>query len=137
MSEQLVFTAIRYGIAILALFVTLLAMHRWLPNRPHRTRELLPGVLLTIVLFVVAGTAFSLYLAHFADYSLTYGSMASIVIALMFFYMTSAIVVLGAYVNAAVSPREFSPPPAPHSPSSTGASGSLSTAANRAKIIAE
>jgi len=106
-SYQLFFTVIRYGIAILALFVTLLAMHRWLPNRPHGLRELLPGILLTMVLFVLAGTAFSLYLTHFADYSITYGSMASIVIALLFFYITSVIAVLGAYVNAAKAPRQF------------------------------
>ena len=104
---QLFFTVVRYGIAILALFVTLLAMHRWLPNAGHRLRDILPGVVLTVALFVVAGTGFSLYLAHFADYSVTYGSMASIIIALLFFYMTSVIVVLGAYVNAASVPTRF------------------------------
>jgi len=97
---QLFFTVVRYGIAALALFVTLTAMHRFLPNNGHGLRNIMPGVLLTLVLFVVAGTGFSWYLAHFADYSVTYGSLASIVIALLFFYMTSVIVVLGAYVNA-------------------------------------
>jgi membrane protein len=105
-SFQLFFTVVRYAVAILALFVTLLAMHRWLPNAGHLLRDILPGVVLTVVLFVVAGTGFSLYLAHFADYSVTYGSMASIVIALLFFYMTSVIVVLGAYVNAARRPAK-------------------------------
>jgi membrane protein len=97
---QLFFTVVRYGIAVLALFVTLMAMHRFLPNNGHRLTSILPGVILTVALFVIAGTGFSYYLAHFADYSVTYGSMASIVIALLFFYMTSVIVVLGAYVNA-------------------------------------
>ena len=49
-----------------------------------------------------AGTGFSTYLASFASYSVTYGSMASVVIALIFFYITSIILVLGAYVNAAI-----------------------------------
>jgi len=101
---QLFFTVVRYGIAILALFVTLTAMHRFLPNNGHRVRTILPGVLLTLALFIAAGTGFSWYLAHFADYSVTYGSLASIVIALLFFYMTSVIVVLGAYVNAEQGP---------------------------------
>jgi membrane protein len=103
---QLFFTVVRYGIAVLALFVTLMAMHRFLPNNGHRLVNILPGVILTVVLFVVAGTGFSYYLAHFADYSVTYGSMASIVIALLFFYMTSVIVVLGAYVNASQRPKK-------------------------------
>ncbi len=98
----LVFTIVRYLIAAGALFFTLLAMHRWLPNRPATYQTLLPGVVLTLMLFILAGTAFSQYLAHFADYSVTYGSMASVVIALLFFYMTSVIVILGAYVNASL-----------------------------------
>lgn len=109
LSFALFFTVVRYAIAATALFFTLVAMHRWLPNRPTTLKALLPGVLLTLVLFIVAGTAFSLYLANFADYSITYGSMASVVIALLFFYMTSVIVILGAYVNASLAPGKTMP----------------------------
>lgn len=63
-------------------------------------RDILPGVIFTVIALMVAATGFSYYLANFANYSVTYGSMASVVIALMFFYMTSVILVLGAYVNA-------------------------------------
>jgi membrane protein len=108
-SFSLFFTIVRYLIAATALFFTLVAMHRWLPNRPTSLKALLPGVVLTLVLFILAGTAFSLYLAHFADYSVTYGSMASVVIALLFFYMTSVIVILGAYVNASLHPKKNTP----------------------------
>lgn len=108
----LFFTIVRYLIAATALFFTLVAMHRWLPNRSTSLKALLPGVVLTLGLFILAGTAFSLYLAHFGDYSVTYGSMASIVIALLFFYMTSVIVILGAYVNASLNPEKNTPRPA-------------------------
>ncbi len=111
-SFQLFFTVVRYVIAILALFVTLTAMHRWLPNSGHRLRTILPGVVLTMALFAIAGTGFSVYLAHFADYSVTYGSLPSLVIALLFFYMTSVIVVLGAYVNAAAASAKTQNKPA-------------------------
>ena len=109
LSYSLVFTVVRYGIAATALFFTLVAMHRWLPNRPTSHKALLPGVVLTLVLFIVAGTAFSVYLAHFADYSITYGSMASVIIALLFFYITSVIVILGAYVNASLNHEKNTP----------------------------
>jgi membrane protein len=113
-SFHLFFIVVRYSIAVLALFVTLTAMHRWLPNSGHRLRDIMPGVVLTIALFVLGGTGFSLYLAHFADYSVTYGSLASIVIALLFFYMTSVIVVLGAYVNAATASAKTQNKPVTH-----------------------
>jgi membrane protein len=97
---HLFFIVVRYGIAILALFATLLVLHLWLPNHGQHLRDVLPGVVFTVVLFILAGTGFSVYLSDFSNYSVTYGSMASVVIALMFFYLTSVIVILGAYVNA-------------------------------------
>lgn len=97
---HLFFIIVRYSIAILALFASLLVLHLWLPNRRQRLRDVLPGIVVTVVLFILAGTGFSLYLSHFTNFSVTYGSMASVVIALLFFYLTSVIVVLGAYVNA-------------------------------------
>lgn len=97
---RLVWTVTRYVVAIAVLFVTLVVLHRWLPNRRQHVRDILPGVIFTVIALMVAATGFSYYLANFANYSVTYGSMASVVIALMFFYMTSVILVLGAYVNA-------------------------------------
>ena len=99
---RLVWTVIRYTVALAALFVTLVVLHRWLPNRRHHVRDILPGVVFTVLVLMVAATGFSYYLATFANYSVTYGSMASVVIALMFFYITSVILVLGAYVNAVI-----------------------------------
>lgn len=99
---RLVWTVTRNVVAILALFVTLVVLHRWLPNRRHHIRDILPGVFFTLLALMVAATGFSAYLANFASYSVTYGSMASVVIALIFFYITSIILVLGAYVNAVV-----------------------------------
>jgi len=100
---HLFFIVVRYGIAILALFATLLVLHLWLPNHGQHLRDVLPGVVFTVILFILAGTGFSLYLSDFSNYSVTYGSMASVVIALMFFYLTSVIVILGAYVNASMT----------------------------------
>jgi membrane protein len=102
LTSHVFFIAFRYGISILALLATLLALHLWLPNRRQQVRNVLPGVVFTVLLFLLAGTGFSLYLSNFANMSVTYGSMTSVVIALLFFYLTSAIVILGAYVNASM-----------------------------------
>ncbi len=99
---RLVWTVARNVVAIAILFLTLVVLHRWLPNRRHHVRDILPGVVFTVLALMVAGTGFSTYLASFASYSVTYGSMASVVISLIFFYITSIILVFGAYVNAGV-----------------------------------
>ena len=99
LSYRLLWGGFRYTISILVMIAVLLALHVALPNRPTRVRYVLPGVLLTVLLFMLAATGFSYYLSHFASYSVTYGSMASVIIALMFFYLTSIIFIYGGYFN--------------------------------------
>ncbi|PHZ85855.1 YihY/virulence factor BrkB family protein [Paremcibacter congregatus] len=60
------------------------------------------GALTTLTLWMVVGSGFSLYLKHFGNYDVTYGSLAGAIIALMFFYFISASFILGAEVNAAL-----------------------------------
>ena len=57
-------------------------------------------MLLTLALWLVGASLFSLYLGTVADYSLTYGSLAGVAITLLFFYLTGALFILGAEYNA-------------------------------------
>jgi len=98
-ARALIWETTRYTVAIVLTVVLLLAMHCWLPNKRMGAADVMPGVLLTTFLLVIAATAFSLYLSNFANYSITYGSLAGIVVALLFFYLSAAIFVLGGYFN--------------------------------------
>ena len=66
-------------------------------------------MLLTLALWLVGASLFSLYLGTVADYSVTYGSLAGVAITLLFFYLTGALFILGAEYNAvrlaAAAPR--------------------------------
>ena len=61
-------------------------------------------------MWLVAATAFGFYLAEFpANYVTTYAGLASVMIALVFLYLTASIFVFGGELNAAIK-RAFSPP---------------------------
>ena len=98
--EEVIWTIGRYLLGALVLALGLLGLHRWLPNRKLALRALVPGVLLTLALWLVGASLFSLYLGTVADYSVTYGSLAGVAITLLFFYLTGALFVLGAEYNA-------------------------------------
>lgn len=100
-NERVVYTIGRYVLAITLLLGSLLAMHLWLPNLRQEVRLVLPGVVLTVVLWLLGASLFSLYLGIAADYSATYGSLGGVVITLFFFYLTAVIFVFGAEFNAA------------------------------------
>jgi membrane protein len=93
----------RYAIASLVLVVTLLVVHLWLPYGRRRLREVAPGVIATLILWLVTGEAFGRYLANFAwSYVSTYAGLASAMIALVFLYWTALIFIYGAELNAAI-----------------------------------
>jgi membrane protein len=68
--------------------------------RPH----ILPGLILSTLLWVAASRGFMLYLANFGSYNQIYGSIGAVVALLMWFWLSSYAVLLGAALNA-VMPR--------------------------------
>lgn len=84
----------------------LFILHRILPRHGLSARALLPGVLLTTVIWIAAATAFSIYLGYTPTYATTYGALAGVVISLMFFYITGLAIIFGAEVNAVMAKAE-------------------------------
>jgi membrane protein len=97
------FTLFRFGIAVVVLTIALFVAHKWLPAGHRRVVEILPGIVATLALWLVAGTAFGRYLAEFSfTYVSYYAGLASAMIALVFLYWTASIFVYGAALNAAI-----------------------------------
>lgn len=92
----------RLVVAFVLLFFGLVVCHRWLPAGYRPFRVLLPGVLITMIFWMTGAMAFSAYLQQFSNYVATYAGLASIMIALIFLYIMSAIFILGAELNASI-----------------------------------
>lgn len=82
--------------------ITLFVTHLWLPAGKRSFLDVLPGITLTIIAWVAGAYVFGYYLSTFANYAATYAGLASIMIALVFLYMTGVIFMLGAEINAAL-----------------------------------
>lgn len=101
--QETIFDLSRYISAFLVLVGALLILHRFLPHIKQRSIYLLPGVFFTAITFLIGGTLFSAYIANFGNFNVTYGSLGSIVLSLLFFYMTANLFIFGAYLNAAIA----------------------------------
>jgi membrane protein len=65
--------------------------------------EIFPGIVATLVLWIVAGAAFGRYLSQYSfTYVTYYAGLASAMIALVFLYWTASIFVYGGALNAAI-----------------------------------
>jgi membrane protein len=89
---------VRFGIVVAAIGVQLLAYHLWLAAGRRRLGDVWPGVLLSIVLWLLAARLFGSWLA-FSDYSRFYAGLTSIMSALVFFQISAIIIILGAELN--------------------------------------
>ena len=99
-------------------------LYRFSPNARHAgMRWILPGSLLATVLWIVASAGFSLYVANFGSYSNTYGSLAGVIVLLIWLWLTNMAVVFGAQFAAELErtgrAAEEATPPAGWRPSST------------------
>jgi membrane protein len=92
---------VRWGLlwtsAVLALAVT----YRFAPARQHaRWRWVTWGSVVAATLWLAGSVLFALYLRTFGSYARMYGALGGVVVLLMWFYLSSFFVVLGAVVNA-------------------------------------
>jgi membrane protein len=109
------FTFSRYAVATVVLVASLVMVHKWLPTGRRRLAEITPGIIVTLVLWLLCGFVFGRYLADFAyTYVTYYAGLASAMIALVFLYFTSLIFVYGGEFNYAI--RKLSEPKAPQNP---------------------
>jgi membrane protein len=65
-------------------------------------RWLTPGGVLAVILWIVASAAFALYVASFASYNKTYGSLGGVIVFLIWLWISNVAVLLGAELNAEV-----------------------------------
>jgi membrane protein len=72
------------------------------PNAKRGFRWVTPGSALAILLWLVASALFALYVANFASYNKTYGSLAGIIIFLVWLWITNLAILLGAELDAEV-----------------------------------
>ena len=96
------YNAIRYATGALGLLLVMCVLYRFLPNVRQRWYHVLPGAVLACVAWLLVATLYSLYLGNIGDYSVTYGSLGGVIGALMFFFVSAMVFILGAELNAAI-----------------------------------
>nr|WP_201285402.1 YihY/virulence factor BrkB family protein [Chelativorans xinjiangense] len=92
----------RYVIAVVVLVAALASIHLWLPGGKRTLADILPGIVFTLIGWIAGSGLFAAYLARFNSYASTYAGLASIMIAVVFLYIVSAIFILGGEINAAI-----------------------------------
>jgi membrane protein len=92
-------TSIRFYISALALFIGVALGYYILPNIKQNIIRVMPGAMICVILWLAVIEVFTNYVAYYHRINAVYGSLAGIVITLVFFYVMSVIYIYGAEFN--------------------------------------
>ena len=87
--------------AALLLILALVGLYRFAPNIPEQKwKWLLPGSIVAAVIWIAVSVLFKLYIRHFSHFGLLYGSLGTLIILMLWFYLSGAAILVGGEINA-------------------------------------
>ncbi len=94
---------VRYILIFTSLLLSSSTLYYIIPNVKIKYVDVLPGSVLTVVLWLSSGYLLSNYIKYYSQLSFVYGSLGNIIITLIFFYIVNIIFIFGAEFNYEVS----------------------------------
>lgn len=91
---------LRWPIVFGLLVVAISVLFRFAPNTAAPWRWIVAGAVTFAVAWLVVTVGFAIYVANFAHYSRTYGALGSVIVLLLWFYLTAIVLVCAAEVVA-------------------------------------
>jgi membrane protein len=91
---------LRIGVATVLIIIALFLAHKFIPAGRRSFTAVLPGVAITLLLWILGGLGFGWYLENYPGaYASTYGGLATAMVALVFLYTLAAIFLFGGEYN--------------------------------------
>jgi membrane protein len=106
-------TWLRWPILMAILYLALLLLYRYGPSpRPMGTeRHLWPGALFSTLLLIAESWGLSQWVERVSNYALFYGAFGSIIVILLWFYLSTISIVFGGFLNAELERHAGAPDP--------------------------
>lgn len=95
-------TILRWPVIIVLMMVAVALMYFVMPDVKQEFRFITAGSVLAVVVWIIASLGFGYYVKTFSDYNAMYGSIGAIIVLLLYFYISAAVLLLGAEMNAVI-----------------------------------
>jgi membrane protein len=93
-------TSIRLPMAFVLNLTALSILYYFAPEARQRFLSILPGAVTSTILWMLASSAFRIFLRNFGTYNKTYGSLAALVILMIWLWISGLVFLLGAEINS-------------------------------------
>ncbi len=105
-------TILRWPSLLAIVFAALFGLYRFGPSpRPLGERHVWPGAAIATLLLVVVSGGLSLWVERVSNYQLFYGAFGSVIVIVLWFYLSTIALVIGGFVNAEIERHSGAPEP--------------------------
>ncbi|WP_153722114.1 YihY/virulence factor BrkB family protein [Sporosarcina cascadiensis] len=100
-----VWTYIRFIIPPVMIFAVFSLLYWLVPDIKLRYKSIIPGSIFATIGWILTSLAFSFYISNFGSYTNTYGSIAGIIVLIMWLYLSAIILLIGGIINSVMQER--------------------------------
>jgi membrane protein len=100
----LFWTWLHWPLVVALLLLTFAIIYKVAPNVDLPFRYVTPGSVVGVTTWILASLGFSAYIDRFGNYGATYGSLGGMIVLLLYFFVSAAVLLFGAEINATIHP---------------------------------
>ncbi|HLR04071.1 MAG TPA: YihY/virulence factor BrkB family protein [Virgibacillus sp.] len=97
-----VWGALRWIISSVVFFIVFITLYKLAPNTRIYFKHVIWGSVFATVCWQLVSLAFSYYVSSIGDYSATYGSLGTVIVLMIWFYISGIIIISGGVLNACI-----------------------------------
>ncbi|MCJ0933336.1 YihY/virulence factor BrkB family protein [Virgibacillus halodenitrificans] len=95
-----VWQAMRWIVSSVVFFIVFLALYKLAPNTRIYFKNAIWGAIFATVFWQLTSLGFSYYVSSIGNYSATYGSLGTVIVLMIWFYLSGIILMMGGVINA-------------------------------------
>lgn len=95
-------TWLRWPVIVILMMLVVALIYYVTPDVEQQFRFITPGSVLAVIVWIAASLAFGIYVQNFGNYDATYGSIGAVIVLLLYFYISAAVLLFGAEMNAVI-----------------------------------
>lgn len=93
---------LRFGLVALLMYAALRRLYALSLDSRQSPVHSMPGIITAMIVWLIVSMVFSFYVENFANYSIIYGTLGTVIVLLIWLYLTAVILIMGAELNAAL-----------------------------------